>query len=125
MDCPRLRIGSPVKLTDVQLAEFLHNRHRAVGGAGNDLGGLGGTTQRRCVDGGGAGFTGESFGQHGGLGDAKLSQRVVNDPVRQPTGRLVGWVMPVPDVPGNDPVTGWLPPSGIGESQPRNHGEAR
>ena len=50
--------------------------------AGDDLGGLGGTAERGCVDGGGGVLAGESFGQRGGLGDAKAGERVVNDLVR-------------------------------------------
>src|SRR5215469_1415341 len=49
---PCLRVGSPLEVPDVKLAQFLHDGHGRAGGSGDDLRGLGSPAQWRGVDGG-------------------------------------------------------------------------
>src|SRR5258708_11304794 len=88
VDRPRLLVGSPVDLADVQLAELLDDHHPAATGPGDDLRGLNGTAQRGRVDRGGGVLPGQPPRPGSGLSHAQPPEGIGHDPVPQPAGML-------------------------------------
>jgi hypothetical protein len=99
MHRPGLRITPPVKLPNVQLTQFLNDRHRTARALDDDLGSLHSTAQRRYVYRDRGGQPSKLPAERSRLGYSQVSQRVISDPVRQLTRMLISQVMPVTDIP--------------------------
>jgi hypothetical protein len=80
MHRPGFRITPPVKLPNVQLPQFLNDRHRAAHVLGDDLGSLHRTAKGRRVDRNRGGQVSKPPTQLSRLRNPKVSQRMVSDP---------------------------------------------